>query len=184
MKLRILIGILVFLIVVNLATIGSFVYMRVTQDRSEGVWRVPGMTRESPRAGRRAPRAEFRHEHRKELRKLFSEFHSETQDLRIRIHELQGEAFALMQQEPVAQAQVDSLLEEISILHLEISKAATRKMIESREFMTPEQMKMFFNAIRGPAPGGHVGRMYDGGGRNGHTNKSGHRRSTGTRDSI
>ena len=184
MKLKILIGVLVFLIVLNLATIGSFVYMRVTQGERTDRWPVPGMMRGTSRPGERAPRAEFRNEHRKELRKLFREFHSETQDLRLRIHDLQGEAFALMQQDPVPKAEVDSLLEEISTLHLQISKAATQKMIESREFMSPEQMKMFFNAIRGPAPGGRGGPMFDGRGRKGHPDRPGHRRFGEKRDSI
>lgn len=181
MKLKILIGALVFLIVVNLATIGSFVYMRITHDDRPAGLRAPGRAAGPSRFGTREPRTALRKEHRRELRKLFDEFHAETQDQRVRIHELQGEAFALMQKDPVPLAQVDSLLEEISALHLSISKAATRKIMESREFLPPEQMEMFLDALRGPSPAGPGWHM-DGG--RGGPRRPGHRPHGERRDST
>lgn len=156
MKLKIIIGVLVFLIVVNVATIGSFVYYRFKQERKIEDTRRPG-THRSDR-----PYSRIHEEHRGKLVQLFREFRSETKDMRNQIHELQNETFSLMQEDPVPTARVDSLLEEISAVHLEISKAATKKMFEARSFLSPEELKAFFNAIQEHGPGARGGMPFRG----------------------
>lgn len=160
MKIKLLIGILVALIVLNLATIGSFVYMR---------WRAPNHDTEAwaPRADpdhRRGPRVHrvergFRPsgEERKHLMDLLSEFRTQTDGLRQKIFEDENRVFDLMQKEDVARVEVDSLLEEISNSRLEMQRLAVDKLIESKAHLSPMQQQHFFDSILQTRPGGRIG---------------------------
>jgi len=159
MKLKVLVGLLVFLVVLNLAALGTFMYGHLSRPPRPP---MPFMSEESP--GRGAPHAErpwlrrLPPRERGELFELLQEFQHETRDLRMRAHVLEGEAFDLMQLDPVPTARVDSLLGEISAARLEISRIAARKLIEAKTVLPPEEQRMFFDAILGarPTPGaGH-----------------------------
>jgi hypothetical protein len=150
MRLKVLVGILVFLIIVNLATIGTFLWVHFSRDVPEKVYRF------GPRRGMRsfpekAPGVggpmRFRTGEREKLRTLFSEFRNETQDLRDRVGALERETFELMHEDPVPVGQVDSLLKEISLVEYEISKRAAAKLIEAKKVLPPDQQSHFFNAI-------------------------------------
>lgn len=158
MKVKILIGLLVFLILVNLATIGTFLWM-VSRgpgagDVRRGWFGKPHMN--APFAeGRR-----MRHmpaEQKERLEALLQSFRDETIDMRTRIHELEAQTFAQMQRDPVPVERVDSLLDELSATRLAMSKLTARKLIESKSFLSPEEQGMFFNALLGPHPGMHEG---------------------------
>ena len=160
MKIKLLIGVLVALIVLNLATIGSFVYMR---------WRAPDHDKEAwaPRADpdhRRDSRVHrikrvFRPsgEERKHLMDLLSEFRTQTDGLRQKIFEDENRVFDLMQREDVPRVEVDSLLEEISNSRLEMQQQAVEKLIESKAHLSPQQQQHFFDSILQTRPGGHTG---------------------------
>jgi uncharacterized membrane protein len=155
LKIKLLVGILVFLIVVNLATIGSFVYMRWSHRDAPppGYFDHRGFDhRRGPWADRDA-RMRFPREDRQELMGLLRELRDETQDLRDRIDELEGQTLRVLQQDPVPRAQLDSLLEDIAATQLLISRKATDKLIEAKIHLSPEQQKMFFEAIRTVRPG-------------------------------
>ncbi len=156
MKLKILVGLLVFLVVLNLAALGTFMVGYFSRPPGPP---MPGLHGDLPERGahggerpwlRRLP-----HKERDELFDLLKEFQRETHDLRVRAHSLEGEAFGLMQRDPVPTARVDSLLAEISAARLEISRIAARKLIDAKTVLRPEQQRMFFDAILGarPAPG-------------------------------
>lgn len=168
MKLKILVGVLVFLIVVNLATIGTFLYMHFTRPTPPpGL--APGLAPDVPDPAR-APR--LRHlppERREELVGLLREFHDETAALRVRTADLENEAFALMQLDPVPPEQVDSLLREISATRLEVSRIAAQKLVRAKAVLPPEEQRLFFKAIlearpvhRHPAGPGRDDRPFDG----------------------
>jgi uncharacterized membrane protein len=152
MRLKVLVGILVFLIILNLATIGTFLYVHFSHgpDGAPGplnVW--PGLG-SGPEPGERYSidkRVRFQVKEREALRTLLNEFRSETDDLRSRAQDLEREAFELMQQDPVPKAVVDSLLKEISLVQYEVSKRAAAKLIEAKKILPPEQQRHFFNAI-------------------------------------
>jgi uncharacterized membrane protein len=150
MKLKVLIGILVFLIVLNLATIGTFLYVHFSQQTAEPTGRfghradmraAPGMR---PGIGERV---RFQHGEREELRAFLHQFREETRELRDRVSDLEREVFELMQTDPVPKQRVDSLLKEISLSQYEISKSAAAKMIEAKKILSPEQQTRFFEAI-------------------------------------
>src|SRR5258706_11709048 len=135
MKMKLLIGVLLFLIVVNLATIGTYLYVRFAHRSYD--------PRESgPPAGRPFPREMgLSEDQRNRLFDLIHGFHEETRELGMRIHDLERATFALLQENPVPQERVDSVFDEICKARLEMSKRATKKMIEAKAFLTPAQQE-------------------------------------------
>ena len=145
MKLKFLVGILVFLVVVNLAAVGTFLYLQFTKPEAPERLRPwtaarPGPAR-SPRLHHLPP------EHRRELMELLGEFQEETSDLRTRVSRLEGETVELMQLDDVPAARVDSLLREISMARYEISRIAARKLMEAKAVLPADEQRVFFNAI-------------------------------------
>jgi Spy/CpxP family protein refolding chaperone len=147
MKTKVLIGILIFLIVVNLATIGTYVYMRLTHRRAfteqpgpPGGGMPPGM----PGNG---PMAQLTEDQRHKLFDLMSGFHEETYALNEHAAEIERETFKLLHEDPVPQEKVDARLKEISDIRLEISRKAAQKLVRAKEFLAPEQQERFFGAI-------------------------------------
>jgi hypothetical protein len=165
MKIKILIGVLVFLIVLNLATIGSFLFMRWrADDDAPRVPRAPRVTRinrnhELPHT----PAPPFRPsgEERKQLFALLEGFRADTEELRLEMFALEENVFELMRRDEVPRARVDSLLQEIAGVRTEIGRLAIDKLIESKEYLSPEQQQRFFESILETRSG-------RGGGRRGH----------------
>jgi Spy/CpxP family protein refolding chaperone len=152
-KIKLLIGVLVALIVLNLATIGSFLFMQWrSSGREVGLWTQEGRpvgpsARRGHEGRRRPPRFRLSEEERDQLMSLLVEFRSETEGLRQKISEDENRVFELMRREQVPRAQVDSLLEEITRGRLESGRLAIDKLVESKAYLSPEQQKLFFDAI-------------------------------------
>jgi uncharacterized membrane protein len=173
-KPKLLIGILVVLIALNLATIGSFFY--VQWKRSEH-WRAApaplerGYPPRALRGERRDPgdRPLFRlnSEDRLKLRKQLSDYYQDTAELRDHVRELEIEAFALMERDTVPRSELDSLLADISATRFEIRRVAVDKLIESKDYLSPQQQKHFFRAILETHDGRHMGKSREHGSRRG-----------------
>jgi len=155
MKLKVLVGALVLLIVLNLATIGTFLYVHFTRPEMPPVVDGPEFTHRDADSGRRLRLHRLPSEHREALVGLLREFHSETEDLRTRLDALEGGVFDLMQGDPVPVARVDSLLGDVSRVRLEISRIATRKLIKAKGVLPPEEQRIFFDAILQARPAPH-----------------------------
>ena len=165
MKVKVLIGVLVFLIVLNLATIGSFVIMRWRAD-DRGTARIP----RAPEASRiergrdhaRAPVPPFRPsgEERRQLFALLEEFRADTEELRREMFVLEGRVFELMQRDEVPRAEVDSLLDEIAGVRTEIGRIAIDRLIESKAYLSPDQQQRFFDSILETRSGKGTGRRW------------------------
>ncbi|MBP1778245.1 MAG: hypothetical protein H6Q86_4256, partial [candidate division NC10 bacterium] len=82
----------------------------------------------------------------------------ETEDLRTKMRDLEDGVFDLMQSDPVPVARVDSLLAEISHTRLEIARIASRKLIEAKGVLPPEEERFFFDAILESRPTPHFTR--------------------------
>ncbi len=158
MKLKILVGILIFLIILNLATIGSYIYFQINKPESPHAedFQPPG-----PGSGQFGPppRLQLDQQQRQQLRALLWEFKEDTQSLEEEILQLQGKIFQLMQRESVPEKEIYEKLADIANLRLEISKKATQKLINAKEFLTPVQQEHFYRALimhAGPGkPGPH-----------------------------
>lgn len=156
MKIKFLVGALVFLIVVNLAVIGTFVVMHVSHKPAPpGDFRMRAM---APNGEKQMRRPHIPMEHREELMIYLGELREETAPLRERIAGLEDQMFEAIQMEPVSETRVDSLLQEISTIQYEIRKVATKKLLKAKEVLPPEQQEMFFRAMLN-ARRGHMGMM-------------------------
>ena len=155
MKPKLLIGILIVLIVLNVATISSFFYTNSQmkqRDRDFPRPTAPPSAPDAPRV-RRSPgvphtqafRLSSNERHR--LKDLLREFYEDTADLRLQVRELESQAFLLMELDSVPRSELDSLLAELSSVRLEMRRLAVDKLIESKEYLTPQQQKHFFRAI-------------------------------------
>jgi hypothetical protein len=164
MKIKVLIGVLVFLIVLNMATIGSFLFMR---------WRADGDTprvHRAPRVSRINRGHELPHvqpppfrpsgEERKQLFALLEGFRADTEELRLKMFALEENVFELMRRDEVPRARVDSLLEEIAGVRTEIGRMAVDRLIESKEHLSPEQQQRFFESILETRSGRGGGRRW------------------------
>jgi uncharacterized membrane protein len=146
-KLKLLIGILLFLIALNLATIGTFLYKQWKHSAPHPQQEKSSQIRRSERMRSLDP------EKRQVLRRLLEEFHEETGDLRDEIGRMEIEAFALLEREVVPRDSLDMVLEQLSGLRLAISRRATDKLIEAKIHLDPRQQKMFFRMILMSRPG-------------------------------
>ena len=150
MKLRLLVGILVFLIIVNVAAIGTFLYVNFSKPEKGP---RPGGPFGDKHFKRDHPLAKLSEEERQELFDHMRDFRESTRERFELTHQLEDEIFELMQAEPVATAQVDSLLEEIAAIRLQVAKDATRHMIEVRKDLTPEQREVLRHMMMRMRPG-------------------------------
>jgi Spy/CpxP family protein refolding chaperone len=149
MKIKILIGILLVLIVINLGTIGTYLYLQSTRDRNIPRW---DQNRRPPFHPNHRPEMKLDRKQRHQLRNLLREFQQENKDIRSRIWELERTTFDLLQQKNIPQDQVNQNLKELSEYRLKLMTAAVEKMIKAKSFLTPEQQKPFFDIIMESRP--------------------------------
>lgn len=158
MKVKLLVGALVFLIIVNLTALGSYLYVQMNRPEPSqfGIAGDESMPRN--RLPNR-PGARLDREQLTQLRNLLENYQRETKELTMEIDQLEMATFTLLQQIPVPEDQLMENLEKISALKLDISKAAVRKMTEAKNFLEPDQQIRFFNMIMKAGPGMNRPRM-------------------------
>jgi hypothetical protein len=130
------------LIVLNLATIGSFVYLQWKDSRTA----VPGPSDIAPPVPPDRLRAIDR-EKRAELRRLLVELHGETADIRGRIGALEAEALRHLERDPVPRDSLETILDQTSALQREVSRHAVDKLIEAKIHLDTRQQRVFFRMI-------------------------------------
>jgi hypothetical protein len=164
MKTKVLVGILLFLIVVNLSTIGVFVFHMLRGPREadlgnpEGIRPGAMMTPESPMM-------RLQPEVRERMHKLMVSFREDTKDLQQRIFVLEDSTVALLKNDPAPMGRISENLKQISDLRLLINQKAIHNLLQAKTFLPPEQQDMFFRAIMQARPqagrygAGMMGRM-------------------------
>ncbi len=175
MKLKVLVGVLIILIAINLATIGSYLYTLTKhgdRDRPD----VPGPMMLPPELPNETPferpglalMKKLNREERHQLMQLLNELRMETEELRTSIHAMEADVMEMLRQDIIPSDRVDSLLEEISEAHLQVSRKATNKLIEAKSHLSPEQQMLFYDAILQAHSYGHGDRGPKGMFRGGH----------------
>ncbi len=141
MKMKVLVGVLIVLIAMNLAALGAFLAVQ-KQHRDVSEWH-----RGDRRARHERLMSQLGPEEREKVRASMKEFHEQNGDLMRETRQLEEDAIASMRKDPVPRAHIDSLLEQISANRLEIARRATDQMISLGETLTPEQREHLMNAI-------------------------------------
>ena len=151
MKTKVLVGILLFLIVVNLSTIGVFVFHMLRGPKEadlisgEGGWTGGMMAPE-------APMMRLQPEVRERMHKLMVSFREDTKDLQQRIVALEDTTVALLKFDPPPMGRISDNLKQISDLRLLINEKAIHNLIQAKSFLPAEQQGMFFRAIMQARP--------------------------------
>lgn len=144
MKLKILIGLLIFLIVVNLATIGSYIYFR-TDDGGDRI--IPRFGDGFPSKFQKPPHLNLDREQMHQLLELRMGFERDTRELSEQIRKLREDIFQMLKNDPVSLEEIEQKLQEISRLRMQIDKAAINKLIEAQEYLTPVQRDHFLRFL-------------------------------------
>ena len=147
MKIKWLVGALVVLIVLNVATMGAFLYAHLHDDSWRGHRRPP-----MDFLAHRSP------DEREHLLRAMRSFHEQVGPLVAETDKLDAELIASLAKNPVPQAHIDSLLTVISAKRLEIARRATHHMIALGDSLSVEErqhmMGMLLQMHPGLGPGG------------------------------
>ncbi len=152
MKTKVLVGILLFLIVVNLSTIGVFVYhiLRGGPPQLDAVpfegGRGPGMM------GGESPMMKMQPEVRERMHALMMGFREDVKDTQQRIFVLEDSTVAMLKNDPPPMDRVNENLKKLSDLRLSINQKAVHNVLQVKSFLNPEQQEMFFRAIMQARP--------------------------------
>lgn len=164
MKTKVLIGILLFLIVVNLSTIGVFVYhmlQRGPRPPDGGFFeggRPPGMM------GGESPMMRMQPEVRERMHSMMMGFREDVKETQEKIFVLEDSTVAMLKNDPPPMDCINENLRKLSELRLSINQKAVHNLLQVKSFLNPEQQEMFFRAIMQARPqmgrsgGGSMGR--------------------------
>jgi uncharacterized membrane protein len=147
MKIKLLVGGLVFLIVINLVTIGTFLYLQFNKDEQRFKYRaqdslmIPPFLHPDNRGER------LNKEQREKLFGIFEKFRKETKELNEKIKVIQFEIQELLMGEEFNEDKLNQKMQKVAELRLNISRAAVKNIIEAKSFLTPEQIEHFVRAI-------------------------------------
>jgi uncharacterized membrane protein len=139
MKLKVLVGALVFLIVVNIAAIAAFLVVQTHRPHPRPEWREGRHTER--------PIDNLDRDKRRALLATIKQFHEESRDLIEQTRAMEDEAIAAMGENPIPRARIDSLLQQISDNRLEIARRVTDRMIAMGESLSPEERKHVMAAL-------------------------------------
>lgn len=136
MKVKVIIGALVVLLIMNIAAVASFFYLH-------------HHVRQYQR-GERVHRWVMRNVAERDREKFFRTVHTIHDDigpLADSTSELEKHLINSMRQDPVPRAHIDSLLEQISRNRLEIARRATDRMIAMGDSLTADERGHMVDAI-------------------------------------
>jgi hypothetical protein len=139
MKIKLLVGTLVLLIVVNIAAIGAFLAVQMHHPRAHREFRG--------RLKHDRPFARFNREKRQDVLESMQQFHEEIGGLVKETAALEDDVASVMGESPVRRERIDSLLVRISANRLEIARRATDRMIEMGETLAPDEREHLMRAL-------------------------------------
>jgi Spy/CpxP family protein refolding chaperone len=147
MKVKVLIGALAVLMVMNMAALGAFFFFHL-HARHHG---LHGRERFTHRwVMRNVPEGD-----RERLMRTMRSFHEEVRPLAEQTGKLEEELISSMRKDPAPRAHIDSLLEQISQNRLEIARRATDRMIAMGDSLTPDERGHMVDALMRSR---HIGR--------------------------
>jgi hypothetical protein len=151
MKTKMLVGVLLFLIVINLSTIGVFVF-HMLRGPKEAEPTVPEGGRPVGMMAQESPMMRLKPEIRERMHTLMMNFREDTRDLQQKIFVLEDTTVALLKDDPPPMGRISDNLKQISDLRLLINQKAIHNLLQAKSFLPPGQQEMFFRAIMQARP--------------------------------
>ena len=145
MKLKILIGVLVFLVAVNLATIGSYIYFRFQHKPAEF---VPDF----PERFSRPPHLDLDRDQMHQLLELRKGFEEDTRQISEEIANVREEIYQILKQDSIQMDVVEEKLHKVAMLRMEIEKIAITKLVEARHYLSPQQVDHLYRFLLMESP--------------------------------
>lgn len=157
MKIKLLVGGLVFLIIINLVTIGTFLYMQLSKGEQKFKYRAQDSLMVPPFLHPDNREKKLNKEQREKLFGMFEKFRKETKDVNEEIKVLQHDIQKLLMSEEINEEKLNDKMQKVAELRLSISRAAVKNIIEAKSFLTPEQVEHLVRAIMQFHPPHHRG---------------------------
>ena len=151
MKTKVLVGILLFLIVVNLSTIGVFVFHMLKGPKAPE-FMSPDGGRPAGMMAPESPMMRLQPEVRERMQKLMMNFREDTRDLQQEIFLLEDTTVALLKNDPPPMSRISDNLKQISDLRILINQKAIHNLLQAKSFLPPDQQEMFFRSIMQARP--------------------------------
>lgn len=143
MKVKILVGLLVFLIVVNLVTLGSYIYFRWKENRIYAHWRTM-RHREHAMAGK-FPREPFlTPDQRKKLGKVLRETEQQLHPFYRKNFQLQKKLYHQLLNPQPNMDSINAYLAQIESLQTQIHHKRIEKLLETKSFLDSTQQRILF----------------------------------------
>ncbi|MEJ2193892.1 MAG: periplasmic heavy metal sensor [Ignavibacteriaceae bacterium] len=147
MKIKLLVGGLVFLIIINLVTIGTFLYLQFNKSEQRFKYRPQDSLMIPPFLHPDGRGKNLNKEQREKLFGMFEKFRKETKDVNEEINVLQEEIRDQLMSETFDEAELNQKMQRVADLRLDISRRAVKNIIEAKSFLTPRQIEHFVRAI-------------------------------------
>jgi Spy/CpxP family protein refolding chaperone len=152
MKTKVLVGILLFLIVINLSTIGVFVYHLIRPGTPDPELIPPEGVPPQAMMGRGMPMMRLQPEAREQMMKLMAGFREEIRTYQQQIFALEDSTVALLIVDPPPMTRVNENLKKLADLRLLINEKAVHNLLKAKKFLGPEEQEAFFRAIMQARP--------------------------------
>ncbi|MDX1638092.1 MAG: hypothetical protein R3281_08995 [Balneolaceae bacterium] len=160
MKVKTMVGALIFLIVLNIGLLGTIVYLHVT-DRKPPIARFmdPKPKFEAPFTQPFDSVENLSAEQRKKLVQVLQSFRTEVEPQREQILRLEEKMFTvLIEQDSSSTDSIRNTMREIAEIRLQIGDQALESLQEAKKFLSERQQRIFIRRImsagRGPGPDG------------------------------
>jgi hypothetical protein len=139
MKVKLLVGALLVLVLINIAALGSFWFLHA-HGRHHG-------DRRYDREHRSHRFANVSEDERQKLFRAMKSFHEDVKPLSDATAKLEDDVVASMRKDPVPRAHIDSLLEQISKNRLELARRATDRMIAMGDSLSADERGHMVDAL-------------------------------------
>jgi uncharacterized membrane protein len=149
MKVKLLVGALAVLVLVNIAALGTFWFMHQGHHGHR-----PGRDWRSQHEGK----YDLSREERKRVRRAMRSIRQEVRPLINETKSLEDDLIASMKKDPAPRAHIDSLHQQISAKRLEIARRATDRMIAMGDSLSTAERDLMIDAMVRHRRGGFEGR--------------------------
>ena len=146
MKIKVLIGILIFLIVLNLATIGTWLYFQFAPS-AHFEWRPIPMKEAPMRFRMRPPIHDLTPEQRQQLRQLVQEMRQIKGPIEKQLQSIHNQLRTALTDTAVTIDSLRMLLDSLANIQRQLNDITIHYFLSARQFLTPQQRQRIFQHL-------------------------------------
>ena len=149
MKVKVIVGVLIFLITVNLATLGSYIYYRWQEQKQIAqLQEFAGRDGIFPRSGRRGPmpRIRLKSDQKQQLRRLIQELQQQLAPDYLKVQQYQQKVFHALVADRPPMDSIQHYLKAIQNIQFRIKWATVQQIQQARSFLNEDQYRQLVRA--------------------------------------